>query len=100
MVEEVTEPRLRSGTIYGLCRLTNPVNSYRNRFEHEFSGANVGLRSGITCTNVKLRKEHKIHWHNAKKKGKAYKGDDWLKNQLTQVVGRIFSQIAKHDMST
>ena len=46
VVEEDTWLRLRSGARYRLRRLTKPVNSQRDRFEHEFSGANMSLRSG------------------------------------------------------
>ena len=67
VVEEVTELRLRSGTRYRLCRLASPVNSYGNRFAHEFSGTNMGLRSGITYADIKLRNGHKTHWRNVKK---------------------------------
>ena len=78
--------RERSGARSGLRRLRKPANSHRNMYESEFSGANVELRS------VKRAK-----WHNAKKKGRLDKGDKWLENQLTHVVGTIFVQIAKHD---
>ena len=42
--DEDVGPRLRSGARYGLRRLTKSVNSHRNRFEHKFSGANVGIK--------------------------------------------------------
>ena len=78
--------RERSGVRSGLRRLRKPANSHRNMYRREFSGTSVELRS------VKRTK-----WYNAKKKGQPYKSDKGLKNQLTHVVGTIFSQIAKHD---
>ena len=78
--------RDRSRGRSGLRRLRKPINSHRNTYEKEFCGVHVGLRS-----------VDRSKWHNAKKKGKLYKGDKWLKNQLTHVVGTIFAQIAKHD---
>ena len=57
--EEDTGPILRSGTRYGLRRLTKPVNSHRNRFGYEFSGANVGIRSQTIRADVKPRIVHK-----------------------------------------
>ena len=89
--DEDVGPRLRSGARYGLRRLTKPVNSHRDRFEHELSGTNVVIKGQTTRHDIKSRSVHKTRWHNSKNKGKAFKCGNLSRNQFTRIVEKIFT---------
>ena len=56
--DEDAGSRLRSGTRYVL-RVPTKIVNYRDRFEHDFSGANVGIKGQATCPDDKSRSAHK-----------------------------------------